>query len=272
MVLIAGNVQHPTGNSARRTLAMMPLAFKPHFPVRNQILAGLPRDKYPHLFSNLRLMSLKPQEVLYDMEDNFRCAYFMNYGVASFISFDGEGDSIEVGSVGSEGMIGIPIVLRETRTPYRVIVQVEGEALVVSSDVLRYEFDREGELRERLLRYTHALSTYMSQLGVCNHFHTVEKRLCRWLLLTSDRLRSNNFELTHESLSEVLGTGRSGVTMAAIKIQRSGLIRYQRGKITILNRTGMETATCDCYRISVEVFERFLSLNSQPSSNAINMK
>lgn len=236
----------------------MQVAFTSSSPIANQILAGLPRDKYAHLFSNLRRISLKTQEILCDMEENFRCAYFMNGGVASFLSFINEGDSIEVGNVGSEGMVGIPIVLSEKRTPYRIIVQAEGEALAVSSEVLKYEFEREGELRERLLRYTHALSTYMSQLGVCNHFHTVEKRLCRWLLITSDRLRSTSFDLTHESLSQVLGTGRSGITMAAIKIQRSGLIHYQRGKITILNRTGMEAATCDCYRISVEVFEKFL--------------
>lgn len=235
----------------------MAVAFTFRAAIRNQILAGLPRDKYRHLFSNLRPISLTTQEVLYNMEDHFRCVYFINDGLASLLSLIGEGDSIEVANVGNEGMVGIPIILREVKTPYQIIVQIPGDALIVNADVLRREFDKEGELRDRLLHYTYALSTYMCQLGVCNHFHTLEQRLSRLLLTIGDRVQSRSFQLTHEFLSQALGAGRTGVTMAAIRLQRSGLIRYHRGKIAVLNRAGMEAAACECYQITRDVFENF---------------
>jgi len=227
---------------------------------RNQILTGLPREKYAGLFSNLRPVSLSAHEVLYCAEDEIRCAYFINSGMASFMSISTEGNSIEVGNVGNEGMVGIPVLLRHFKTPHQVLVQVPGDALVINAGILTKEFEKEGELKNRLLRYTHALATYMSQLGVCNHFHTVDKRLCRWLLISSLQVQSRSFHLTHESLSQVLGTGRTGVTMAANKLQKAGLIQYHRGQIAILDHAGMETICCDCYRITKEVFEH--SLNS----------
>jgi CRP-like cAMP-binding protein len=205
-------------------------------------------------------VSLSAHEVLYSAEDEIRSAYFLNSGMASFMSISTEGNSIEVGNVGNEGMVGIPVLLRQVKTPHQVLVQVSGDALVISVDILTKEFEKEGELKNRLLRYTHALSTYMSQLGVCNHFHNVDKRLCRWLLISSLQVQSRSFQLTHESFSQVLGTGRTGVTMAANKLQRAGLIKYNRGQITILDYAGMESNCCDCYRITKEVFEH--SLNS----------
>jgi CRP-like cAMP-binding protein len=226
---------------------------------RNQILAGLPREKYSSLFSNLRRVSLNAHNILYYVEDDIRCAYFIDTGIASLMSISTEGNSsIEVGNVGREGMIGMPVLLRQAKMPYEVVMQLPGDALAVSAEILKQEFEREGELKDRLLSYTHALAIYMSQLGVCNHFHTVDKRLCRWLLISSDRVQSPRFHLTHESLSQVLGTGRSGVTMAATKLQRLGLIEYHRGQITILDRPGMEAVSCDCYRITTEVFGHYL--------------
>ena len=225
----------------------------------NKILEGLSHEKYHHLFSNLRPVVLTANQVLYDMEDRFASAYFINNGVASFLSIAGDGSSIEIGNVGNEGMVGIPIILREAKTPNRIIVQVSGDAVMVSAEILRREFDKEGELKDRLLRYIYAQSTYMCQLGVCNHFHTAEKRLSRWLLIASDRVQSNTFQLTHEFLAQALGTSRTGVTMAAIRLQRSGLICCHRSEITILNRPGLEAVSCDCYRITKQVFEHFLS-------------
>jgi len=236
----------------------MPIALTQTTAVRNQILAGLPRDKYVSLFSNLRPVSLNAHEVLYSVEDNIQCAYFINHGIASLMCITAEGNSIEVGNVGNEGMVGMPVLLRHVKTPHQVVVQVPGDALMVSAEILGQEFEREGELRNRLLSYTHALVTYMSQLGVCNHFHTVDTRLCRWLLISSLQVQSQSFQLTHESLSQVLGTGRTGVTMAANKLQRAGLIKYHRGQITILNQPGMEEICCDCYQITKEVFEHSL--------------
>jgi CRP-like cAMP-binding protein len=226
--------------------------------IRNQILTRLPREKYHRLFSNLRLVSLTAHQVLYHVEDNIRCAYFINNGMASLLSNTAQGDSIEVGNVGNEGIVGVPIVLRQAKTPHQIVVQVPGDALLISADILRQEFEKEGELKDRLLSYTHALATYMAQLGVCNHFHTLDKRLCRWLLISSYQVQSQSFQLTHESLSQVLGTGRTGITMAANKLQKDGLIRYNRGQITILDRVGMEAISCDCYQNTKEVFEHSL--------------
>lgn len=225
---------------------------------RNQLLAGLPREKYSSLFSNLRPVSLNAQNILYYVDEEIRSAYFIDTGIASLMSISTEGNSIEVGNVGREGMIGIPVLLRQAKTPYEIVMQVAGDALVVSAEILRQEFEREGELKNRLLFYTHAFAIYMSQLGVCNHFHTVDKRLCRWLLISSDRVESHSFRLTHESLSQVLGTGRTGVTMAATKLQRLGLIEYHRGQIKILDRRGIEAISCDCYRITTKVFGDYL--------------
>lgn len=232
----------------------MPIALT-HTAAKNQILTGLSREKYAGLFSNLRPVSLSAHEVLYSAEDEIRSAYFLTSGMASLMSISTEGNSIEVGNVGNEGMVGIPVLLRHVKTPHQVLVQVPGDALVISADILIKEFEKEGELKNRLLRYTHALATYMSQLGVCNHFHTVDKRLCRWLLISSLQIQSRQFQLTHESLSQVLGSGRTGVTMAANKLQKAGLIKYYRGQITILDQAGMENSCCDCYRITKEVFE-----------------
>lgn len=243
----------------------MPTSVTPSTAFKNRILAALPYDKYRSLFSNLRPVSLQAQKVLYYVEDNIRCAYFVNDGIASLMSITTEGNSIEVGNIGNEGFIGVPLLLRQDTTPHQIVVQVPGEAFVISADILRREFERDGKLKDRLLSYTHALATYMSQLGVCNHFHNLDKRLCRWLLISSSQVQSQSFHLTHESLSQVLGTGRTGVTMAANKLQRAGLIEYRRGQIMILDRAGMEAVCCDCYRITKAVFERALGEWSNPS-------
>lgn len=236
----------------------MTTAVRQMAPFRNQILAGLPCEKYSSLFSNLRPVSLNAHNILYKIEGDIRCAYFIDTGFASLISIGTLGNTIEVCNVGSEGMIGTPVLLRQTKTPYEVVMQVPGDALAVSADILRQEFEREGELKNRLLSYAHAQGIYMSQLGVCNHFHTVEQRLCRWLLISGDRVQSHRFQLTTESLSQVLGIGRPGVTMAADRLQHLGLIEYHPDQITILDRCGMEAISCDCYRIATEVFEHYL--------------
>lgn len=241
----------------------MPKALTQTTEVRNRILTRLPREKYTRLFSSLRPVTLHEQEVLYGVEERISSAYFINTGMVSLMSITYDGNSIEVGTIGSEGVIGIPLLLRQDRTPHQIVVQVPGDALVVGADILKQEFERDGELKEQLLCYTHALATYMSQLGVCNHFHTVDKRLCRWLLLSSYQVQSLSLHLTHESLSQVLGTGRTGVTMAANKLQRLGLIEYSRGQITILDRTGLEAISCDCYKITTEVFDHYLGFSSQ---------
>lgn len=226
----------------------------------NRILAGLPHSKYPSLFSKLKPVSLCAHQVLYGVDDEVRYVYFINNGLASLISTTAEGESIEVANVGTEGMVGTPVLLRQTKMPYRTVNQVPGDAFAVSADILRSEFEKEGKLKDRLLSYTYTLETYISQLGVCNHFHTVDKRLCRWLLISSYQAQSESFQLTHESLSQVLGTSRTGVTMAANRLQRAGLIQYHRGRIRILDRTGMEARSCDCYKITKDLFDSLRSI------------
>ena len=233
----------------------MATALKQPASLKNQILRGLPKEKYEGLFSNLRVTNLTARQVLYHVGDAIPCAYFINDGITSLLSITPEGESIEVASVGREGVVGIPVILRHAQTPHQIVVQVPGEAMVISAHLLREEFEKEGELRDRLLSYTHAFATCMSQIGVCNHFHTLDKRLCRWLLITSDKVESQSFHLTHEALSQVLGTGRAGVTMVANKLQKQGLIHYHRGEITILNRAGLEEISCECYEITKDVFE-----------------
>jgi len=228
---------------------------------KNKILRGLPYEKYQRLFANLKHVNLTAQQVLYNAEAEIRSTYFIDTGLISLLSTTTDGDSIEVATVGNEGLIGVAVVLKQPRVPYQIVVRVAGDAWVTDANILKQEFEKPGELRDRLLAYTQARATYMSQLGVCNHFHTLDKRLCRWLLIASYQVQSETFQLTHESLSQVLGKGRSGITMAANRLQKSGLIRYHRGEITILDRRAMEAASCACYKIAREIFEH---LNSRP--------
>ena len=158
--------------------------------------------------------------------------------------------------VGNEGVIGIPIVLRSHGLPYKIVVQASGIAWRMKSDVLRREFERCGPLHKLVLHYVHTLIVVLSQSGACNRFHTVRQRFCRWVLTSQDRARSNEIRSTQEFLSQMLGVNRGSASEAASALQRSGLIRYRRGRITILNRSGLEAAACECYRIVKGEFDR----------------
>ncbi len=184
-------------------------------------------------------------------------AYFLDTAIVSILSLAEDGTSIEVSVVGDEGLIGIPIVLRSHGLPYRVIVQAPGTAWRMKADVLRKEFDRCGPFHKVVLHYLHTLIVVLSQSGACNRFHTIQQRLCRWLLTSQDRARSNEIQSTQEFLSQVLGVNRSSASQAASALQRAGLIGYRRGRITILNRSGLEAAACECYRIVKGEFDRF---------------
>lgn len=188
-----------------------------------------------------------------------RHAYFLQSGIISLLSVTSKDQVIEVGMIGYEGMVGIPSVLRNRRAPLRALVQIPVTALKISADELRREFKRGGELQEVILCHTHSLATQIGQVVACNHYHAVEQRLSRWLLMTRDRVRSDTFNLTHEFISYMLGTTRSGVTTAALTLHEAGLIRYRGGKITILDDRKLETAACDCYRVIREENECFLS-------------
>lgn len=216
---------------------------------RNRLLAALPRLEYERLRPNMELVHLPKGKVIYEAGDSVRQAYFLTQGMVSLLSTTDEGQTVEVAMVGDEGMVGIPAVLSANPTPYKVQVQIPADAMRLSGASLKEEFDRCGQLQRLLLRFIHMLLTQVSQSAVCNHYHTVEERLCRWLLITCDRVRSDTFHLTQESIAQMLGAPRTSVSEAAGAMQKLGLIGYSRGRILILDRKGLEAAACECYRI-----------------------
>jgi len=218
----------------------------------NQILAALSRQEYPSLFSHLQIVHLARSEILYDLADPMPSAFFIMSGMISLLSITEDGSTTQVSMVGNEGMVGIPAILRVNKTPYRIMVQIPGKAMRIRSDVLVKEFNRGGPLHDLLLRYIHTLITQISQSAACNRFHTVEQRLCRWLLISHDRVKADTLHLTQEALSHMLGATRTNVTSAAVNLRRAGLIDYRRGKIEIRDRKGMKKAACECYRIVTE--------------------
>ena len=227
--------------------------------MRNRILAALPYDEYEHLMPNLEPVHLPKGKIIYHAGDIVRYGYFMNDGQVSLLSITAEGTTIEVAMVGNEGAIGIPIVWRTNKTPYEVMVQIPVKnAFRIKAEVFRNEFDRGGKFQDLMLRYTEVLFTQITQSAVCNHFHSSVQRLARWLLIANDLVGLNTFHLTHEFISHMLGSPRTGVTMAAGVLQKTNLISYSRGKITILDRPGLEGAACECYHIIRESFDHFL--------------
>lgn len=225
--------------------------------VQNRLLAALPREELERILPSLELVHLEKSVILSVGGDAVEYAYFPNSGMVSLLSTTESGSTIEVAMVGYEGIVGIPPLLRMSTTPYESMIQITSDALKVRSAVLVKEFDRGGILQRLILRYTHVLIAQISQSAVCNRFHTVDKRLCRWLLIARDRVDSDYLDLTQEIIAHMLGTPRTGVTMAACVLQKQGLIRYARGKITILDRPGLETASCECYRILKKEFDQF---------------
>lgn len=237
----------------------MPTSALPHVSSANQLLSALPRKEYEQLLQHLEQVSLPQGKVIYEAGDAIRHAYFPLSGMLSLLSSTEEGGTIEVAMVGNEGLVGLPTVLRTDTTPYRVMVQIPGRAMRVRGDALRGEFNRGARLQDTLLRYTHTLLTQISQSAVCNHFHTVEQRLSRWLLVTRDRVNASEFHLTQEFISHMLGIPRTHVTMRAGALQQKGLIRHGRGKIVIIDVEGLEAAACECYRLVKEEIRGFLA-------------
>lgn len=226
----------------------------------NRLLAALPRKEYQRLLPHLETVELARGRILYEAGDPIQHVYFVTHGVISLLSITGDAQTIEVGMVGNEGMVGAPLILRCGTTPCRAVVQISAHALMVKAEALSEEFNRCGQLQDVLLRYMHALHTEVAQSAICNRFHSVRQRFCRWLLLTSDRVQKDELELTQDLIACVLGTHRNHVGVAARALQRVGLIRYRPGRITILSRPGVESASCECYRSIREWVDHFLGL------------
>jgi CRP-like cAMP-binding protein len=225
----------------------------------NLVLAALPRSEYERLRPHLETVKLMQGKVLYNVGDTIQHVYFLKGGMASLLSLTEDGLSVEVGMVGNEGVVGTPVVLRMGTMPYQVVVQLSANAVRLRSDVLQAEFNRGGRLQDLMLRYMHTLLTQISQSAACNRFHSVEERLCRWLLISRDRIQTEIIPLTQEFLSQMMGSPRTSVTAIAGNLQRAGIISYNRGKVQILNRQELEAVSCECYRIVREEIRHYLA-------------
>jgi CRP-like cAMP-binding protein len=231
-------------------------------PQQNHLLAALPKAECDRLFPHLELVQLALGQVLYESGDTLRHVYFPTDSIVSLLYVMEDGASAEISVVGNEGMIGVALFMGGETTPSRAIVQSAGSAYRLRGPVLKDEFHRHGELHHLLLRYTQALLTQMAQTAVCNRHHSVDQQLCRWLLLSLDRLPSNQLNMTQELIANMLGVRREGVTDAAGKLQRLGVIQYQRGHITVLDRPHLEKLCCECYAVVQKEFERLLPLRT----------
>ena len=225
---------------------------------KNHLLAVLPKVESARLVPHLQPVSLSLGEALYESGAQLDFVYFPTTAIVSLLYELENGASAEIAVVGNEGIVGIALFMGGGTMPNRAVVQSEGRALRLPGQLLKREFDRGGALQHLLLRYTQALLTQMAQTAVCNRHHTVDQQLCRWLLLSLDRLTAQELRMTQELIANMLGVRREGVTAAAGKLQKSGLIRYNRGRITVLDRRGLEARVCECYEVVRKEFGRLL--------------
>jgi CRP-like cAMP-binding protein len=228
-------------------------------PNHNHLLAALLDAEFDRLSPRLELIPMKLGDVLYESGDRQRHVFFPTTAVISLHYLLENGGSSEIAGVGNEGVLGISLFMGGDSTPSRAVVQTGGYGYRLPAQSLMEEFNRAGPVMRLLLRYTQALLTQMSQTAVCNRHHTVEQQLCRWLLLTLDRLASNELTMTQELIANMLGVRREGVTEAAGRLQARGIISYRRGHITVLDRKGLERDVCECYLVVRKEFARLLS-------------
>lgn len=226
----------------------------------NRLLSALPAEEYHRLIPNLQPITFYLGEVLYDSGGHLDYIYFPTTSVISLLYTMKDGSTAEMGLAGNDGVVGIALFLGGDTTPNRAVAQIAGGAFRLKAEILHEEFARAGAFQQLLLRYTQALITQISQTAVCNRLHSVENRLCRWLLLSHDRVRSDELLMTQEFLSHMLGGRRESVTVAAGRLQDAGLIHYARGHIRILDRKGLEASVCECYSIVKDEIDRITAL------------
>jgi CRP-like cAMP-binding protein len=224
----------------------------------NRLLSLLSHDDYERLRPHLSQVVLEYRKSLYESERPIEHVYFPIDGVASLVITTAEGANTEVGTIGNEGMVGLPVCLGDNDAPSSVYVQVPGSALMMDAAIFRGELDRSPSMKSAMLRYAHAFFNQVAQSAACAHLHRVEQRCCRWLLMTRDRMPSDEFLLTQEFLGMMLGVRRTTVTEVMGHLQKAGLIRYRRGHVTILNPQGLRQRACECYEISKLEFDRLL--------------
>lgn len=227
-------------------------------PRQNHLLAVLPENEWNRLSPHFEFINMPLGMVLYESGGQLNHVYFPTTAIISLLYVLEDGASAEIAIVGKEGMVGVALFMGGQTMPNRAVVQSAGGAYRLSGTLLRQEFDRAGAVQRLLLRYTQALLTQMAQTAVCNRHHSVEQQLCRWLLLSLDRLPTNVLTMTQELIANMLGVRREGVTAAAGNLQKAGLISYNRGIITVLDRAGIEAVCCECYQVVKTEFDRLL--------------
>jgi CRP-like cAMP-binding protein len=225
---------------------------------RNHLLAALPANELANLASQMSMESLNLGDSIYESGAPLKQVFFPTSSVISLLYVMLDGASAEIAVVGWEGVVGVSLFMGGNTTPSRAIVQSAGESLVLGAKHVHDEFARGGPLHSLLLRYTQALITQMAQTAVCNRHHSVDQQLCRWLLLSLDRLNSNKLLMTQQLIADMLGVSRGGVTEAAGKLQAAGIIDYSRGRITVIDRRALEDAVCECYDVVRREYDRLL--------------
>jgi CRP-like cAMP-binding protein len=230
-----------------------------HSPQQNFLLAALPAAEFARLAPDLELVAMPLGKVLYESGGQLQHVYFPTTAIVSLLYVMENGASAEIAIVGNEGILGISLFMGGETTPNRAVVQSAGHGYRLKARLLKEEFRRAGPVMDLLLRYTQALITQMAQTAACNRHHSIEQQLCRWLLLSLDRLSTSELKMTQELIANMLGVRREGVTEAAGKLQQAGIIRYSRGRITVLDRDRLERDVCECYAVVKKEFDRLLS-------------
>jgi CRP-like cAMP-binding protein len=233
----------------------------------NRLLDALPDDERARLVAHLDGVTLSLGDVIYEPGGSLDHIYFPTTSVVSLLYTMEDGMTAEMGLAGNDGAVGIALFLGGDTTPNRAVVQLAGDAYRMAASIVRQEFARGGPLQYLLLRYTQALITQISQTAVCNRLHSVEQRLCRWLLLSRDRVETDELAMTQEFISNMLGGRRESVTVAAGRLQDAGLIRYSRGHISVLDRRGLEAGVCECYRIVRDEYDRLFGAGVKSGLN-----
>jgi CRP-like cAMP-binding protein len=227
-------------------------------PAENRLLASLPGDEYERLLPRLEPVSFSLGEVVYEFGGHLDYVFFPTNSIVSLLYTMENGASAEMGLTGTDGVVGIALFMGGGTMPNRAVVQSAGGALRMKAEALQHEFAMGGKFQQLLLRYTQALITQISQTAVCNRLHSVEQQLCRWLLLSHDRVQADELIMTQELIADMLGVRREGVTVAAGRLQDSGAISYVRGHIKILDRQELERTVCECYQVVKTEFDRLL--------------
>jgi CRP-like cAMP-binding protein len=227
-------------------------------PIKNQLLAALPESIQKRWQPQLESVEMPLGQVLYEPGITLSHVYFPTTSIVSLLYVMENGASAEIAVVGNEGIVGISLFMGGESTPSRAVVQSAGQGFRLTAQTMKDEFNHAGPLLHLLLRYTQALITQMAQTAVCNRHHSLDQQLCRWLLLSLDRLQGDELVMTQELIANMLGVRREGVTEGAVKLQQEGLIRYARGRITVLDRPGLEKRTCECYAVVKKEYDRLL--------------